>query len=138
MSNSSRYDAKDFLSPDTRFATSFDDFKGEYDALQYQKGLETGNRSSEISISVNDTWNANGKDHSYTTSYEKLGYHRNTVSLLRGFLDSHCPIHVYRWPGSGREGLEHFVITWDGSKHVINDYHQSVKFDENGSSGLLG
>lgn len=64
---------------------------------QYAKGLETGKKASHISISYTGVWGALLKDGGDLSGYEKIGYHANTADLLRGFIDSGCEIHVYRF-----------------------------------------
>lgn len=77
-----------FLNPDN-FKTSFD--TEIIDNEQYQKGLSIGNNSDKISISCFNTWSTDS-----ITSYEKIGTHAGTSSLLKGFLDSKAKIEVYR------------------------------------------
>lgn len=67
-----------------------------YAKEQYEKGLRIGQESLYVSIACNSTWGARGKDGSSTSSYEGIGYHAGTGWLLKGFLDSGCPIVVYR------------------------------------------
>jgi hypothetical protein len=80
------------------FDTAFDGpyGGGERGTEQYQKGLEIGHKSRYVFICCNSTWGARGKDGSQTSSYEGIGYHSCTKWLLRGFLDSGCPVKVYR------------------------------------------
>jgi hypothetical protein len=70
-----------------------------YAEAQYQKGLEIGRENDVVFICGNGTWgaehNAPGR-HSYTTSYEGIGYAACTKDLLHGFLDSGAPVLVYR------------------------------------------
>lgn len=67
------------------------------DKEQFRKGLEIGKNAKEIHISVNNVWNTINKDGSSTNSYERIGYHRGTISLLRGFLKSKKPIFKHYW-----------------------------------------
>lgn len=86
-----------------------DNFETPYDSLecnqarrieQYKEGLKIASESISVGISACGTWFACGKDGSMTTSYCGIGYHANTSSLLRGFLDSGCKVIVYRWVGT--------------------------------------
>lgn len=87
---------KAYLNPQN-FVTDFDSMhKQEKKDAQYQKGLEIGQTSHEITINYKSVWSAQGLDSSHTSSYEGIGYHAVTSDLLRGFLDSGTPIVVLR------------------------------------------
>ena len=68
---------------------------------QYTKGLKIGREYDEITLSVRGIWGAH-KENSSCQSYEGIGYHANTQWLLKGFLDSGCPIAVYRLGQKGK------------------------------------
>jgi hypothetical protein len=90
----SKFTANDYFYPDYRFVTDLDTIaRGR---VQFEKGLKVGKDAAEINIAVNDVWSAKMKDGSFLQSYEKIGYHSNTVDLLRGFICSACPLYVYR------------------------------------------
>ncbi len=91
--DSSTCSATDFLNPNN-FRTSFD--TPGSDASQYAKGLETARNAKSISIGVNGVWGARMLDGASLVSYERIGYHRSTAALLRGFLDSGVLMTVYR------------------------------------------
>jgi hypothetical protein len=83
------------------FATEGDGLphKG-YAEEQYKKGLKIGRDNDLIFISAGGTWGAERNrpnNHSFTTSYEGIGYHACTKDLLHGFLDSGAPVYIYRW-----------------------------------------
>lgn len=67
---------------------------------QYAAGLKTGREAREIHLSIKGVWSARMKNGSSIQSYEGIGYHASTASLLRGFLDSGAPIIVHRADGS--------------------------------------
>jgi hypothetical protein len=89
-----RMPAENFLKPEL-FTTDWDSQKGGEE--QYQKGLKIGRESRTVGIASTGTWYADGKDGSSTVSYEGIGYHAHTASLLKGFLDSGCRIVVDRY-----------------------------------------
>jgi hypothetical protein len=91
-----------FLNPDN-FRTGWD--RPGYAEEQYATGLRIGRENERIHISVTGVWGAS-RPGSSLSSYETIGGHANTADLLRGFLDSGCPIVVYRWKtdGTGWEG----------------------------------
>jgi hypothetical protein len=65
---------------------------------QYKKGLDVGQNAIEVFVNANGAWGSINNDASQTTSYEVIGYHRNTSEFWRGILDSGCKIIVYdRW-----------------------------------------
>jgi hypothetical protein len=80
------------------FDTLFDELPVNLEKAQdaYQKGLDVGKEYDEITLSVRGVWGAH-KENSHCQSYEGIGYHANTKWLLKGFLDSGCPIAVYRF-----------------------------------------
>jgi len=78
------------------FATGYDGIRPEYAAEQYAKGLSLSREKGRIIITRWGTWSADGPGFCYTTSYEGIGYHAHTASLLRGFLDGPAPIDVER------------------------------------------
>lgn len=91
------FSAQDFLEPDN-FRTDFD--TPASDAERYRLGRQIGGRSREIHIGVTNAWSARGCDESFTTAYERIGYHRSTAALLRGFLDSPAAVVVRRLDGT--------------------------------------
>lgn len=93
------FSAEDFLEPDN-FRTDFD--TPESDAEQYRLGRRIGARSTEIHVGTRNVWSARGWDGSSTAAYERIGYHRSTAALLRGFLDSPAAVVVHR---VGRRGV---------------------------------
>jgi hypothetical protein len=93
--------AECFLKPEL-FKTDMDHLPEHgYAQSQYEKGLKISNASVEVGISANGTWWAHGKDGSYTSSYEGVGYHSCTNELLRGLLAGTARFIVYRWTESG-------------------------------------
>lgn len=72
----------------------------ESDQEQYAEGLRLGAEMEYISISINGVWGGRTKDGASIQSYEKIGYHRSTGALMRGFLDSGVAVFVYRYDGS--------------------------------------
>jgi len=94
--NPSHLPAEALLQPEL-FASPLDALSNAaYAAEQYAKGLETGRNADAIHIAVNNVWSAAMKDGASLSSSEKIGYHAHTAELLRGFLDSGCPIIVHR------------------------------------------
>lgn len=85
--------AETYLTPET-FSHPIDGM--DYGLKQYQTGLATGQRAERITIGERGVWGAKMKDGAILTSYEGIGYHSGTAPLLRGFIDSGCPIVVYR------------------------------------------
>lgn len=93
----SKYRAADFLDPEN-FNTGWPGDTSPYAAEQYDKGIALAKEFTEINIAVNDVWSAsNPEQRKSCHSYEKLGYHAGTASLLAGMLDSGLPIFVHRW-----------------------------------------
>lgn len=90
------YKAFSFINPNL-FETPFDKTDAEnmsakeFAEAQYKKGLEIGQESGKISITVNGTWTAGGSE-----SFEVIGRNRNTKELLQGMLDSGAEITVHR------------------------------------------
>ena len=78
------------------FVTGYDGIRPEYAAEQYANGLARSREGGRIIITRGGTWSADGPGFRYTTSYEGIGYHAHTASLLRGFLDGPAPIDVER------------------------------------------
>lgn len=87
--------AKDFLRPEN-FRTEFDGANKGYGEKQYRHGREVSESARYVYIGANGTWGASLKSGGHLTSYEGIGYHAHTESLLRGFLDGPAPIVVYR------------------------------------------
>ncbi len=88
-----------FLNP-SLFITDYDTINPKRADEQYASGLETGRRCKAIIICANGTWSADTNDGGWITSYEGIGYHAHTASLLRGFIDSGTKIVVYRDDGN--------------------------------------
>jgi hypothetical protein len=91
--------AKAFLNPED-FRTSYDASHTTYKAEQYAHGLAVSNASLRVGVTAGGTWFAEGKDGSFTSSYEGVGYHACTADLLRGFLDGSAEVVVYRYKNS--------------------------------------
>lgn len=89
-----------FLNPED-FRTGYDSWETNalYGQKQYEKGLKVSNESARVGISESGTWWAAGKDGSFTSSYEGVGYHTATADLLRGLLEGSAAFYVYRWDG---------------------------------------
>lgn len=87
--------ASDFLKPEN-FITSFDATHVDICKDQYLKGLQYSQESSTIGISASGVWWAEGKDESFTDSFEVIGYHTGTADLLRGFLAGPAKLIIYR------------------------------------------
>jgi hypothetical protein len=89
-----------FLHPE-KFVTEYDSWAGNEDLPEkkYQEGLKVSNESVEVGICENGTWYACGANGSYTTSYEGIGYHAGTSSLLKGLLAGKAKFVVHRWNG---------------------------------------
>ena len=95
-----------YLNPaDPVFRMELDADGDTFEQAQYGKGLEEGRRAlaagGYLTIGERGTWgavlpNPDSGHATIVTSYEGIGYHRATRSLLRGFLDSGAPIVVYR------------------------------------------
>jgi hypothetical protein len=68
-----------------------------YKAKQYAEGVRVSNASVRVGVTANGTWYAEGKDGSFTSSYEGVGYHACTADLLRGFLDGNAEFVVHRY-----------------------------------------
>lgn len=86
-----------YLKPEM-FRTMFDGEAGG--AVQFQRGLDVANRFDQVFISCSSVWSAH-KDNGEAgcedlSSYEGIGYHSNTASLLRGFLAGNAELIVYR------------------------------------------
>lgn len=97
--------AKAFLLPNN-FVLSSDARQQEYCREQYKTGLQAGKDAKMIFITYGSTWAATMKSGSYLTSYEGIGYHAGTADLLRGFLDSGCPIVVHRlWGPDAKQSV---------------------------------
>ena len=85
-----------YLDPE-KFRTATDSLPpSRYTQEQHKKGLLTGLRAREITISCSSVWGATMLDGGILSSYEGIGYHSRTAELLQGFLDSGCRIVVYR------------------------------------------
>jgi hypothetical protein len=84
-----------FLDQD-KFVTDWDTINPHKATEQYNKGVEIGQKADSIFIAADGTWGASMKDKSSLTSYEGIGYHAHTASLLKGFLASGAKIIVYR------------------------------------------
>lgn len=83
---------------------------------QYQEGLAVGLKAEFITLSYKGVWGYHGKQGETCTSYEGIGYHANTKDLLHGFIDSGCPIVVYRWyPDSP---ITHKVISGEVTERI--------------------
>jgi hypothetical protein len=95
MSGYSTHSAEAFMTPEN-FITGFDGLNPAYAIEQYRKGLTIGGLATQIDISVSDVWSAKMRDGALRSSYEKLGYHAHTASLLQGFIDSGVKIVVWR------------------------------------------
>jgi GNAT superfamily N-acetyltransferase len=93
--------AKAYLEPEN-FVTPFDEGtrRAPTKALnrareQYEKGLDEG-RKGDIHISNQSVWSSKRHDGSRVQSYEGIGYHAHTASLLAGFLASGGKVFVHR------------------------------------------
>lgn len=88
--------AEDFFNP-AKLASPLDLLSNQqYADEQYAKGLQIGKNAQRIYIAENDVWSARMMDGSHIDSYEKIGYHAHTASLMKGFIDSGCFIKVFR------------------------------------------
>jgi hypothetical protein len=85
---------EDFLKPEN-FVTDNDHKVPEFADDQYQEGLRISREHSRVIIRANSTWAAESRLKA-EYSYEGIGYHGHTASLLRGFLDGPAPIDVER------------------------------------------
>jgi hypothetical protein len=95
------YAPEKFLNPDN-FKTETDHLpKAGYGQEQYLKGQKIANESVEVGVSANGTWYAVGKNGSFTTSYEGIGYHSKTSDLLRGLLSGTARFVVSRYTETG-------------------------------------
>jgi hypothetical protein len=81
------------------FGTHYDTMNPERAAEQYAEGLRISREAAEVSISCRGTWGARLASGGDVTSYEGIGYHAHTDSLLRGFLEGPAPVVVYRLDG---------------------------------------
>jgi hypothetical protein len=97
--------AESFLTPDL-FVTENDGCprpqrgRASFAAEQYAVGLDAAQTFEEVGISANGTWYASsssgeGSNRSLT-SYEGIGYHADTASLLAGLLAGRARFVVYR------------------------------------------
>jgi hypothetical protein len=95
-----------FLNPEN-FVTAFDSLPvqnmstAEYIQKQYENGKKYATEYKTVGICANGTWFAFGKhakgyELSSVTSYEVIGYHRNTKELLQGLLDGTAEVVVCR------------------------------------------
>lgn len=102
------FTANAFMNPDLFRKPTDGDIADEstHAHQQYLKALEIARKAEYITIGITDTWGAKMMDGGTMASYEKIGYHRNTYALLKGFLDSGKLIKLFR--------LEH---------GKINEYH---------------
>lgn len=92
----SKLPAEAFQNPDN-LASDYDLLSSEdYAHSQYNKGLTIGQCSKVIHISIRNVWSAELKNGGRMSSYETIGYHAHTASLLRGFIDSGVTIVVWR------------------------------------------
>lgn len=86
-----------------KFETGFDRINPQHAAEQYETGKQLALHNSTVGISANGTYFAHNDAPGYqssTSSYEGIGYHAHTASLLRGMLDYARKFVVYRWyPG---------------------------------------
>lgn len=122
-----------FLNPDN-FKTLSDTWPQNvsYQTEQYQKGLAIGYESEYITISVSNVWGCQFKvspAHPYggsCSSYETIGYHAGTAALLRGMLDSGCPIKVYRYGSEDGKGYMRIIDTTINIKEPNPADDQSV------------
>lgn len=97
-----------FLKPED-FVTEYDDRAPERAEEQYREGLKLSAEYGRIIIRANSTWAAEDgpldpvtRTHTLGAySYEGIGYHGHTASLLRGFLDGPAPIDVERREAGG-------------------------------------
>jgi hypothetical protein len=121
------YDELERLKPEEylnwrNFDTPFDTINGGVDS--YWRGIKQGRETPVITIAINGTWGATGNNTSIT-SYEGIGYHANTSSLLRGFLDSGARIEVYRKKEYHAGGESDTIIPWV-NKTVIKEGKSNV------------
>ncbi|MFC4498770.1 MULTISPECIES: hypothetical protein [Streptomyces] len=92
-----------FLKPES-FVTEYDGRDPNRAEEQYREGLRRSAEYGRITIPANSTWAAEEGAYDPVTrvrswgaySYEGIGYHAHTSSLLRGFLDGPAPIDVER------------------------------------------
>lgn len=90
-----------FLIP-ANFVTDWDTMNLHKAKEKFDEGVEIGNNAKRVYISMEGTWGATMKDGSSLTSYEGIGYHVHTSSLLEGFLASNAEIVVYRRGKGGK------------------------------------
>lgn len=116
-----------FLTPEN-FYTPFDipGITTEYERQQYAKGIKYGLESSYITISVSNVWGCALKNGGIVSSYETIGYHSGTHALLRGFIDTGCPIKVYRYGSEDKEGYTQIIETMINERHVFDAIDQSI------------
>ena len=87
--------AEAYLNPNN-FVTDWDNINPAQAKKQYEEGLRIGREANTIVIATNSVWSASLKNGAALTSYEGIGYHAHTASLLKGFLDSGAKVVVYR------------------------------------------
>lgn len=73
--------------PDLNTLRTLFDRDDNYAVEQYQKGLDIGKRARKVYV-LNGVWSAALRDGGHLHSCEKIGYHRSTRELLKGFIDS--------------------------------------------------
>lgn len=83
--------AEDFLMP-MNFITGFDKPGNK----QYETGKKIADEATTIFISETGSWSAKMPDGSSVQSYERIGYHKDTADLLRGFLAGTAAVIVAR------------------------------------------
>lgn len=92
--------ASAYLNP-SLFRTEMDSLpeKG-YAEKRYQEALSLGREPGMvITINARSVWSGRASNRS-AQSYEGIGYHSCTASVLQGFLNSGCEIMVLRSDGS--------------------------------------
>jgi len=102
----------------SNFTTEYDSIRPERAEEQYKTGLDYGRKPGAIIfINGQSVWRARYDSAKgppvLVTSYEGIGYHAHTASLLRGFLDSGASVVVERN---------------DGTKEVISGPETSANF----------
>jgi hypothetical protein len=102
MNMGKSYTELEALSPtDYLNKTDWDARNPAREQQQYQEGLDYSNKAHTVFINYKSVWGADMLDGSMVTSYEGIGYHAHTSSLLRGFLAGPARIVVQRW----RDGI---------------------------------
>lgn len=112
----------DYLSPE-KFSTRYDK-DDENSKEQYRKGLKIGSEMKKILINDRSVWLAgDSASTGVMSSSEGIGYHKDTASLLRGFLDSGAEIEVSRYDEkNGRTS----TIIQKGDPEVMENIQEKI------------